>query len=82
MYGCIFDDDTALACRDLIGMDQIMVETDYPHASGSFPNTASLLAEMCDWAGLDKTERHKLIRDNAIEAFGLERFGLGVTTPR
>ena len=40
IYGCIFDDDTALRCRDLIGMGQIMFEVDYPHAAGSFPNAS------------------------------------------
>ena len=78
VYGCIFDDDVALRCRDLIGMDQIMFEVDYPHAASSHPHTAKLVAEMCDGAGMTSDERYKLVRGNAIVAFGLERVGIDV----
>ncbi len=76
IYGCIFDDDTALRCRDLIGTSQIMFEVDYPHAAGSFPHTAALADKMCTEAGLSASERYQVIRGNAIRAFGLERFGI------
>jgi len=35
---CIFDDDTGLRNREVVGMDQICFETDYPHAQATFPN--------------------------------------------
>ena len=38
VYGCIFDDETGLRNRDVIGMDQICFETDYPHADSTFPH--------------------------------------------
>jgi predicted TIM-barrel fold metal-dependent hydrolase len=76
VYGCIFDDDTALACRQLIGMDQITFEVDYPHSATSFPHTMELASKMCDEAGLDDSERYKLVRGNAIRAYGLDRFGI------
>ena len=37
IYGCIFDDEIGLANRDVIGMDQICFETDYPHADSHLP---------------------------------------------
>jgi predicted TIM-barrel fold metal-dependent hydrolase len=76
IFGCIFDDDVALKCRDLIGIDQIMVEVDYPHSSGTYPDTAAFLGRMCDDAGLDEREREMVFRGNAIRVFGLERFGI------
>jgi hypothetical protein len=76
IYGCIFDDDTALRCRDLIGIEHIMFEVDYPHAAGTHPNTAAFARKMCDDAGLDYTERYQVFRGNAIRLFGLERLGL------
>jgi predicted TIM-barrel fold metal-dependent hydrolase len=85
IYGCIFDDSTALHCRNLIGVDQIMAEVDFPHAAGrrrndltaaDYPNMASFFGEMCDDAGLNEIERYKVFRGNAIKAFGLHRFGI------
>jgi predicted TIM-barrel fold metal-dependent hydrolase len=76
IFGCIFEDETALHCRDLIGIDQIMFETDYPHAESSYPESAAFARRMFDAAGLDETERYKVLRGNAIRAYGLDRFGI------
>ncbi|TDD38391.1 amidohydrolase [Actinomadura sp. KC06] len=76
VYGCIFDDETGLANRDVIGMDQICFETDYPHADSTYPDSAGVAARICDKAGLDDAEIYKLLRGNAIRAFGLERYGI------
>jgi predicted TIM-barrel fold metal-dependent hydrolase len=76
VYGCIFDDETGLANRDRIGMDTICFETDYPHADSTFPHSEAVAEEICRNAGLDADETYKLLRGNAIRAFGLERFGI------
>jgi len=76
VYGCIFDDDTALKCRDLIGMDQIMIEVDYPHSACAFPNAPQVVLDLCKEGGLNAEERYKLFRGNAIKAYGLERMGI------
>jgi predicted TIM-barrel fold metal-dependent hydrolase len=76
IYGCIFDDETGLRNRDVIGMDQICFETDYPHADSTFPRSKEVATEICEQAGLDETETYKLLRGNAIRAFGLERHGI------
>ena len=44
IYGCIFDDEIGLANRDVIGMDQICFETDYPHADSTFPHSKKVAA--------------------------------------
>jgi predicted TIM-barrel fold metal-dependent hydrolase len=76
IYGCIFDDEVGLRNRDVIGMDQICFETDYPHADSTFPRSKEVAIEICAKAGLDADETYKLMRGNAIRAFGLERFGI------
>jgi len=76
VYGCVFDDETGLRNRDAIGIDQICFETDYPHADSTFPHSKKVATDICVGAGLDETETYKLLRGNAIRAFGLERFGI------
>src|SRR5262245_23790380 len=76
IYFCIFDDEVGLANRNVVGMEQITFEVDYPHADSTFPNTKETAQLICDKAGLDDRERYLLMRGNAIKAFGLERFGI------
>jgi predicted TIM-barrel fold metal-dependent hydrolase len=76
VYGCIFDDETGLRNRDAVGIDQICFETDYPHADSTFPHSKKVAADISAQAGLDAEEIYKLVRGNAIRAFGLERFGI------
>jgi len=76
VYGCIFDDETGLRNRDAVGIDQICFETDYPHADSTFPHSKKVAAAITAQAGLDAEETYKLLRGNAIRAFGLERFGI------
>ena len=76
VYGCIFDDETGLRNRDAVGIDQICFETDYPHADSTFPHSRKVAADSSAQAGLDAEETYKLVRGNAIRAFGLERFGI------
>lgn len=76
VYGCIFDDQTGLRNRDVVGMDQICFETDYPHADSTFPHSKETLAKISEEAGLNQEEIYKLARGNAIKAFKLERFGI------
>jgi len=76
VWGCIFDDEIGLKNRDVIGMDQICFEVDFPHADSTFPHTLEVATRICDAAGLSDEEVYKLMRGNAIECFGLERFGI------
>ena len=76
IYGCIFDDETGLANRHVIGMDQICFETDYPHADSTFPHSEDVAARICEKAGLSDEETYKFLRGNAIELYGLQRLGI------
>ena len=60
---CSIDDPTTMQVRDRIGVDHIMVESDYPHADSSWPDTQALLAER--FAGLPAADVAKLTHENA-----------------
>jgi predicted TIM-barrel fold metal-dependent hydrolase len=64
---CTIDDPTTLKVRDRIGVDHIMVESDYPHADSSWPDTQALLAER--FAGLPAADVAGLTHENAARLF-------------
>ena len=76
IWGCIFDDEIGLKNRDVIGMNQICFEVDFPHADTTFPNTLDVATKICTEAKLSEDEIYMLMRGNAIDCFGLERFGI------
>ena len=73
VFGCIFDDLEGLRNRDAVGVDQILVETDYPHLDSTFPHSKRVLSQLVREAGLSDEEITKVIRTNAITAYGLDR---------
>jgi predicted TIM-barrel fold metal-dependent hydrolase len=76
VFGCVFDDLAGLRVRDEVGMKQIMFETDYPHGDTSFPHSKQMAEKLITAAGLTDDEAYALLRGNAIECYGLERFGI------
>jgi predicted TIM-barrel fold metal-dependent hydrolase len=76
VYGCIFDDLSGLQVRDTVGMGQIMFEIDYPHGDTSFPESKQMAEKLIANAGLNDREAYALLRGNAIECYGLQRFGI------
>ena len=76
IYGCIFEDLHGLASRDIIGMGQIMFETDYPHADSTFPHSRQVAEKLVANAGLNDAEAWQLVRGNAIACYNLASFGI------
>lgn len=76
VYGCVFDDLFGLKVRDEIGVGQVLFETDYPHSDGTFPDSRKVAHSLFAAAGMDAAECAAVLRGNAVEAFGLERFGI------
>lgn len=76
VYGCVFDDLHGLINRDAVGTDHILWETDYPHSDGTFPESRKIARDLFHAAGMDADECRMVLRDNAIRAYGLERFGI------
>jgi Amidohydrolase len=66
---CTIDDPSTLAARQRIGVDHILVESDYPHADSSWPHTASLLAERFLAAGVTDDEAAAMTHGNAAALF-------------
>jgi predicted TIM-barrel fold metal-dependent hydrolase len=76
VFGCIFDDLHGLKCREDVGTGQILFETDYPHSDGTFPHSRKVAHEMFVAAGMDAEDCYRVLRGNAIDAYGLHRFGI------
>jgi predicted TIM-barrel fold metal-dependent hydrolase len=64
---CTIDDPSTLGARERIGVDHIMVETDYPHADSSWPDTQELLEQR--FAGLPRHHIDKMTHENAARLF-------------
>ena len=54
----------------------IVFETDYPHSDGTFPDSLKIARNLFAQAGMNAEECQKVLRSNAIECYGLERFGV------
>jgi len=76
VFGCVFDDLVGLKCRDDVGLEAILFETDFPHSDGTFPHSRKVARELFHAAGMDADECRAVIRGNAVAAYGLDRFGL------
>ncbi len=66
---CFFKDAVGVRMLDLVGEDNVMFETDYPHQDGTWPYSRQAAAEQ--FGMLTDTQVHKLARGNAISLFGL-----------
>jgi len=63
------DDPVGLAALEIIGEDNVLHESDYPHADGTFPHTREVAArQMRD---LTDEQIYKVTRGNALRLLGL-----------
>jgi len=69
IYGCFIDDRFGVANLDAIGVDHVMMEADYPHGDGTFPNTMANASRLL--SGLDDESRYKIMQGNARRVFNL-----------
>ena len=76
VFGCVIDDRTGLRMRDVVGMDQMMFEVDFPHGDSLWPDSAQALEKLAADTGLDDGELYKLARGNAIRFYRLDRLGI------
>ncbi len=65
---CSIDDPSAVAQRHVIGVDHIMVESDYPHADSTWPDTQRVLVET--WGAIPEDELRAVAGGNASRLFG------------
>jgi predicted TIM-barrel fold metal-dependent hydrolase len=67
MYACMVDEPIGLTLWDLIGEDNIMCETDYPHSDTSFPHTQKVYDET--FSGIPAVVAEKVSHLNAERVF-------------
>ena len=64
---CTFDDPSTIDCRDVIGVDHIMVEVDYPHGDSIWPNVQQTIADT--WGHIPVDEVRRMCSLNAAELY-------------
>jgi hypothetical protein len=66
-HGCFISDRHGIKNLDAIGVDNVMLETDYPHSDSTWPNSLAVARAALD--GLDEASIHKVSRGNAERLF-------------
>jgi predicted TIM-barrel fold metal-dependent hydrolase len=67
VYGCFIEDNVGLLALERIGVDNVMIETDYPHSDSTWPNCITIAHKQL--SGFDEATRYKLLRGNAERLF-------------
>ena len=49
---------------------------DFPHTDGTWPDSRAVAHRLCAGAAMNAAECHAFLRGNAIDCYGLERFGI------
>ena len=70
VFACVFRDATAFSHPDILGIDNICFETDYPHPDSNWPN--SRRAAWQQTASLTPDDRDKVLRRNGMILLGIE----------
>jgi predicted TIM-barrel fold metal-dependent hydrolase len=63
------DDEVGIRTRDLIGIENLLWGSDYPHADSLFPESQPTLDRI--FAGVPDDERYKITASNACKLYGL-----------
>lgn len=70
IFGCFIDDESGIRNLDLIGKENVMIETDYPHSDSPWPNSMKRAKELL--AALPEETQYKILRGNAERLFRFE----------
>ncbi len=68
---CIISDTYAIRNRDLIGIDKLMWEADFPHNDSNWPNSRKMLAD--SMVGVPDDEAQRIAERNARELYRFPR---------
>jgi len=64
---CTLDDPSTIDTRHTIGVENIMVETDYPHGDGTWPDTQAVIEQL--WGHIPNDELRSMCCENAAALF-------------
>lgn len=67
IYGCFIDETHGPENIEAIGMDNVMIETDYPHTDSSWPHSIEKATKHLEH--LNENDRYKILRGNAERVF-------------
>jgi predicted TIM-barrel fold metal-dependent hydrolase len=70
VFGCTIRDRVGIALIEEIGVDNVMLETDYPHGATSWPDSIGLAHEL--FKGLSPDARQRVFLGNAQRVFNFE----------
>lgn len=77
IFGCFwFERESLKLAVELLGADNILYETDYPHPTSQYPGPATTAVAPPEYIraafdGIDEVSARKILRDNAIRVYGL-----------
>ena len=75
--GLSFQEDAiGIRLRDVIGVDNMMWGSDYPHSESTFPQSRKILAEIL--AGVPEDEQAKIVGGNTARVYGFDTASLAV----
>jgi predicted TIM-barrel fold metal-dependent hydrolase len=69
LYADFWFEKAGIAVRDVIGIDNIMWESDYPHVTATYPNSREYVRRVLE--GIPKDEQAKMLWENAARLFRL-----------
>ena len=61
------DDPSTLSTRDIVGVDHITFESDYPHGDGTWPDTQQVIADC--WGHIPTDELRAMCCENAAALY-------------
>jgi predicted TIM-barrel fold metal-dependent hydrolase len=64
---CALEEDAAFDVRDRIGVDRILLETDYPHLDGTWPDSQDVVWRVLQ--RIPEDDRHRIAWRNAADLF-------------
>lgn len=64
---CTLDDPSTIRTRDVIGVENICVETDYPHGDSTWPDTQRVIDQA--WGDLPADELRMICSENAANLY-------------
>ena len=64
---CTIDDPSTIRCRDVIGVENICFETDYPHGDSTWPNSQKVIEKA--WGDLPAHELRMMCSENAAKLY-------------
>jgi predicted TIM-barrel fold metal-dependent hydrolase len=67
IFGCFIDDAAGIGLLDMVGEDNIMIETDYPHSDSTWPGSMKLAKQRI--GHLPAQTQYKIMRGNAEKLF-------------